>query len=182
MLWHSSCQALRAPDDAARPSLGFELEPWFILLVLAAVGLPFGVLALHELGRLAPDARRAPVPAGSARALAVAEQLALLILVPFTLVHVAETAWPMVNGSLAETDVRPELILLLSSTSHGLPLHAIAYLCAVGAASYYATRSARAAFSAAEPGVARGLVALGVLTYLLGSYAVIRCASGEIFP
>ncbi len=184
LLWHLSCQALRAHSDAARALPGLELGRWLVLSLLGLVWLPFGVFALGELARLVKTSRseRSSVQAATARALAFAEQLALLILMPFTILHVAETAWPLVSGSVAESDVRPELIVLLSSTVNGLPVRAIAYLCAVGAASYYAARQARAALGAAKPSVARGLVALGVLAYLLGCYAVIRCASGEIFP
>jgi hypothetical protein len=88
----------------------------------------------------------------------------------------------LLDGSWVAADVRPELILSLSSTYRGVPLQAIAYLCAVGAGSFCAVRQALAAFPAAPRSVARAIVGLGILGYVLGSYAVIRCATGPILP
>ncbi|MET0791363.1 MAG: hypothetical protein ABW061_07560, partial [Polyangiaceae bacterium] len=75
-----------------------------------------------------------------------------------------------------------EAIAILSSTQSGLPLQAIAALCAVGAGSFYAVRQLQRALPAARPALQRALLTLGVLSYVLGSYAVIRCASGSLFP
>ncbi len=147
--------------------------------VLLVVWLPFALFAGHELRRaLSPLPRQTD----RGRALAAAERLSLLVLVLFTVVHVAHTAWPLLAGRLADADLRPELILLLSTTNHGLPVQGILYLCGVGASSFYAARQALTALSGAPRVVTRAVVALGVLGYALGSYAVIRCASGQILP
>jgi hypothetical protein len=145
------------------------------------VWLPFALFAWHELRRVLS---LAPLPAQNdrARALAFAERLSLLVVVLFTVVHVAHTAWPLLGGSLADADLRPELISTLSTTSHGLPVQGIVYLCGVGASSFYAVRQALAALPGAPRTLTRAVVALGVLGYALGSYAVIRCASGQILP
>ena len=108
--------------------------------------------------------------------------MALLVVLAFALLHGAELVWPLLSGRLLAEDVRPELVAILSSTHRGLPLKASAALCAVGAASFYALRQAQKAFPGARPALARSLVALGVSSYLFGSYAVIRCASGSLLP
>jgi hypothetical protein len=60
-------------------------------------------------------------------------------------------------------------------------LLAAGYLCGVGAAAFFAARQVLEALPGSAPrALARASVALGVLAYLLGSYAVIRCASGVI--
>jgi hypothetical protein len=88
-----------------------------------------------------------------------------------------------VSGNIAAEDVRPELIALLSSTRFGVPLTAAGYVCGVGAASFVGTRLAlRLLARRKSRAFSRALVALGVLAYLLGSYAVIRDASGVILP
>jgi hypothetical protein len=181
VLVHLALQAFRAHADATRPEPGLEQEPWFVAAVLLVVWLPFALLAGHELRR-APFFARLPGQDDRTRALAVAERLSLLVVVLFTLVHVAHTAWPLLAGSLADADLRPELILMLSTTSHGVPLQGIIYLCGVGASSFYAARQALTALPGAPRAVTRAVVALAVLGYALGSYAVIRCASGPILP
>jgi hypothetical protein len=181
VLLHLAVQALRAHADAARAEPGLELEPWFVAAVLVVVWLPFALLAGYELRRPLSFARL-PAQNDRARALAFAERLSLFVVVLFTLAHVAHTAWPLLAGSLADADLRPELILTLSTTNHGLPVQGILYLCGVGAGSFYAARQALTALSGAPRGVPRAAVALGVLGYALGSYAVIRCASGQILP
>ena len=124
----------------------------------------------------------APPCRHSTRALAFAERLSLLVVVAFALVHCAKIAWPLLTGNASAADVRPGLVLSLSSTTYGLPLHAAGYVCGVAAASFYAVRQALAACSAAPRPVARAIMALGVLGYVLGSFAVIRCSGGRIFP
>jgi hypothetical protein len=181
VLLHLALEAFRAPADATRPEPGLELQPWFVALVLLVVWLPFAAFAVDELGRMASEVRL-PRADGQARALAVAERLCLLLVVLFAVLHGICTAWPLLDGSMLASDIRPELVLILSSTNHGVPARAVVYLCAVGAASFYAARQARAALEPATARVARGVAALGVLAYLLGSYAVIRCAGGELFP
>jgi hypothetical protein len=179
VLVHCVDQAFRARSDATRPEPGLELSPWFVAAVLLVVWLPFALFAGHELRRaLSPLPRQTD----RGRALAAAERLSLLVVVLFTVVHVAHTAWPLLAGSLTDADLRPELILTLSTTSHGLPVQGIVYLCGVGASSFYAVREALAALPDAPRTLRRAVVALGVLGYALGSYAVIRCASGEILP
>jgi hypothetical protein len=181
VLVHFVVQALRAHADGARLEPGLEQQPWFMAAVLLLLWLPFALLAGHEL-RLALAGARLPAQTDRERALAGAERLSLLVLVLFTVVHVAHTAWPLFSGGLADVDLRPELILSLSTTSHGLPIQGILYLCGVGASSFYAVRQALASLSGAPRAVTRSVVALGVLGYALGSYAVIRCASGPILP
>jgi hypothetical protein len=181
VLAHLAVQALRAHADGVRPEPGLEQQPWFVMAVLLLIWVPFTLLAAHELGRALAGAR---LPAQTERehALAGAERLSLLVVVLFAVVHVAHTAWPLFSGSLADVDLRPELILRLSTTSHGLPIQGIVYLCGVGASSFYAVRQALTSLSGAPRSVTRTVVALGVLGYALGSYAVIRCASGPILP
>jgi hypothetical protein len=181
ILAHFVVQALRAHTDVARPEAGLEQQPWFVAAVLLAVWLPFALLAGHELGRMLSGTRLS-AQTERARALAGAERLSLVVVVLFTVVHVAHTAWPLLSGGLADADLRPELILTLSTTSHGLPVQGIGYLCGVGAGSFYAVRQALASLSGAPRTATRAVVALGVLSYALGSYAVIRCASGQLFP
>lgn len=188
MLVHLACQAYRAHSAFALPEPGPESAPWFVATVLLAVWLPFLAFATREL--FAPRAQRAeaepaPAPAqaqAQRRALAQIEPAALVVVLLFALLHGIQLAWPLLVGRLSAGDARPELIALLSSTQSGLPLQAMAALCAVGAASFYAFRQLQKAFPDARPAFARGLVASGVLSYLLGSYAVIRCASGSLFP
>jgi hypothetical protein len=179
VLAHFAIQAFRAHADATRPEPGLELKPWVVTAVLVVVWLPFALLAGHELHR-ALSLARLPARNDRARALAVAERLSLLVVVLFTVAHIAHTAWPLLGGSFADADLRPELILTLSTTSHGLPVQGIVYLCGVGASSFYAARQALTALSGAPRAITRTVVALGVLGYALGSYAVIRCASGQI--
>ncbi len=188
MLLHLACQAYRAHSAGALPEAGPESAPWFVAVVLLAVWLPFFVFATREL--FLPSAQRGeaepePEPAqtrAQQRALARVEPAALVVVLLFALLHGTQLAWPLLVGRLLAGDVRPELIALLSTTHSGLPLQAMAALCAVGAASFYALRQLQKAFPDARPALARGLVASGVLSYLLGSYAVIRCASGSLFP
>lgn len=179
VLAHCAAQAFRARSDATRPEPGLELQPWFVTAVLLVVWLPFALFVGPELRRaLSP----LPPQTDRGRALAAAERLSLLVLVLFTVAHIAHTAWPLLDGSLTDADLRPELILTLSTTSHGLPVQGIVYLCGVGASSFYAVRLALAALADAPRILRRAVVALGVLGYALGSYAVIRCASGEFLP
>ena len=181
ILVHLAFQAFRATGDAARPEPGLEVEPWFVAALLLVIWLPFALFAGHQLRAwLSGTYVRETAP--RARALAVAERLALLALSAFALAHCAEIAWPLFSGQTSAADVRPALVLSLSSTSHGVPLHAALYVCGVAAASFYATRQVLAVKNAAPRRLARAIVALGVLAYLLGSFAVIRCSGGQIFP
>jgi len=181
VLAHLTVQALRAHGDGTLPEPGLEQQAWFVAAVLVLIWLPFSLLAGCELHRVLSGARLT-AQTDRERALAAAEQLSLLVVVLFTVVHVAHTAWPLLSGSLTDADLRPELILTLSTTNQGLPMQGVLYLCGVGAGSFYAVRQALAALAGASSRTARAVVALGVLGYALGSYAVIRCASGQIFP
>ncbi len=175
VLLHVTCEAYRAATDDLVPVPILEGEPWFVVLVLLAVWLPFLAFAAREL-----RAARRPAAglSGQQRALALMEPLALCVLLAFTALHVAELAWPLLSGARISLDARPALTALLSTTQSGLPFQAIATLGLVSAASFYAVRQAQRAL----PGAARALAALGVLGYLLGGYAVIRVASGTILP
>ena len=183
VLLHSLVQAYRAASAGALPEPGLEAEPWLVALVLLLVWLPFLIFVGSERFLPGTVAARQPARAqAQQRALDRIEPLALLIVLAFALLHTAQLAWPLLVGRLLAEDIRPELIATLSSTRSGLPLQAIAALAAVGAASFYAVRQLNRAFPDARPTAARGLVALGVASYLLGSYAVIRCASGSLLP
>ncbi|MEO8902525.1 MAG: hypothetical protein ABI488_11075 [Polyangiaceae bacterium] len=177
---HLAFQAFRATGDGARPESGLETQPAFVAALLLVVWLPFALFAGQQVHGLLS---RAPGPEASpnARALAFAEHLALLVVVAFALWHTAVVAWPLFSGGAAAEDVRPSLVLSLSSTSHGVPMHAAAYVCGVAAASFYATRQVLAACPGVSRALARAIVALGVLGYALGSFAVIRCSGGQLF-
>jgi hypothetical protein len=182
-LLHCACQAFRAHSDGAVPSAGFELKPALLAGILLLIFGPFAVFAWAELLRERAARGAAAAESAKARALNALERATLLIVLAFTLWHVAQIAWPLLLGTFAPSDVRPELIALLSSTWQGVPLLAACYLCGVGAASFYGARQALRALAEPRPRAqARTLVALGVLAYLLGCYAVIRVASGVILP
>jgi hypothetical protein len=178
VLLHLGCQAYRARTDGAIPEAGFEATPWLVAALLLGVWLPFAVFAGRELGRSRPS----PPTLRAERALARMEPLALLVVLLFALAHGIQFAWPLLTGALTGSDLRPELIATLSGTQWGVPVQAAAYLCAVGASAFYAQRQVQKTRLATRPALARSTIALGVLSYLLGSYAVIRCASGTILP
>jgi hypothetical protein len=179
VLLHFACQAFRARSGGALPQAGFEAQPAVVAGSLLVIWLPFVVFAWRALRR-GPSAR---AESEKARALAILEQVTLGLVLLFLTLHLSQVAWPLLSGALAPSDVRPELIAQLSSTQHGAPLLAAAYLCGVGAAAFLGARQALLALRDGRPRVwARAVVALGVLAYLLGSYAVIRCASGVILP
>jgi len=177
---HVSGQAYRAYTDGALPESGFERSPWLVGALLLLLWLPFSALGLAKMHR--SFARGLPAAGGRERALAVIEPLSLAVVLSFGTVHGTLMAWPLLSGSLAEIDLRAELVADLSSTWHGFPMQGVAYLCAVGAAAFYAARLALAALPAARPPLARAVVGVAVLGYLLGSYAVIRCGSGSLLP
>jgi hypothetical protein len=181
VLFHSLIQAYRAATAGALPEPGLESEPWLVAFVVLLVWLPFLIFAGAEL--FAPRRVVAPSSAPSQQeALERIEPVALLVVLGFTLLHAAQLAWPLLAGQLLADDVRPELIAILSSTRRGVPLQAIAACVGIGAASFYAVRQLQKALPDASPPLARSLVALGVSSYLLGSYAVIRSASGPLLP
>jgi hypothetical protein len=164
--------------DGALPTAGFESEPGFVLGVLLLIFLPFCVFSWDELrgrGRV-----RTPVVTEKARALAVLERVTHWLVLLFLGLHLTQVAWPLLDGERAASDTRPELIALLSSTVFGTPLIAAAYLCGVGAASFLGVRQVLRALGPERSRAARAAILCGVLAYLLGSYAVIRCAGGAI--
>jgi hypothetical protein len=182
VLLHFAYQAARAHGDGAVQEPGLELQPAVVASLLLAIGLPFAVFAWRWLLR---GTRTKLASGDEARALAVLESLTLCIILLFVVLHGAQIVWPLLSGEFEPSDVRPELIAMLSSTQHGIPMLAVAYLCGVGAAAFFGARQALRALS--EPAAharsrAFALVALFVLAWLLGSYAVIRCASGVILP
>ena len=180
VLLHCACQAWRAHGDGALPQAGFELHPASVVSLLVAVWLPFAIFAWRKLRR-GSEVRTARTMPEKARALALLEALTLWVVLLFTALHGMDFVWPLLSGALAPSDVRPELVARLSSTQHGVPLLAASYLCGVGAAAFFGARQALRALGASPPRAAAGLlIGLGVLAYLLGSYAVIRCASGVI--
>jgi hypothetical protein len=181
VLWHFCGQAYRARTDGALPEAGFERTPWLVAGLFFSLWLPFSVLGVRQLSRSFVRGSLRAVH-GQARALAVVEPLGLVIVLLFGSVHGVLMAWPLLTGSLDESDVRAELVAELSGTWRGLPVHGIVYLCAVGATAFCAARLTLALLPAARPGLARAVVSLAVLAYLLGSYAVIRCGSGSLLP
>jgi hypothetical protein len=159
------------------------VQQWFVGSVLCGLWLPFALFAGRSLSRSwSFDRKQHHELSASERALAVIEPLALALTLLFAAVHAALIAGPLLSGTLADVDIRPELVAALSSTTHGVPLRAILYLCGVGVASFCASRQAHALLRDARPARARSAVALGIFAYLLGSYAVIRCASGSLLP
>ena len=181
VLLHFATQAYRADTDGALPGSGVERASAVVAALFLLLWLPFTVLSLWQARR---SLTRGALPAagGQQRALAVVEPLSLAIVLLFGTAHGALMAWPRLSGSLDEADLRAELVAGLSSTWHGFPMHGIAYLCAVGAASFCAARLTLAALPTARAGFSRAVVGLAVLGYLLGSYAVIRCGSGSLLP
>lgn len=180
VLFHLACQALRARTDGALPSAGLELQPLLVVAVLLLVWLPFLVFAARELQRRTATVGEADA-SERARALRILERVALVVVLLFSVLHGVQIVWPLLRGTFAPDDVRPELTAMLSSTEHGAPLLAITYLFGVGAATFVASRQSLRAWSG-KRALGRVAVALGIFAYLLGSYAVIRCASGVIFP
>ena len=179
---HLACQAYRAATSGALPAPGLEVQPWFVASVLGVVWLPFALFAGRTLASSRSfDRKQQGALSASARALAVLDPLALGVTLLFTAVHGALVAWPLLSGALLDVDVQPELVAALSSTTHGVPLPAILYLCGMGVASFCASRQAHELLRASSPATTRIAVALGVFAYLLGSYAVIRYASGSLF-
>lgn len=185
VLVHSLLQAYRAATSGALPEAGLEAQPWFVALALLVLWLPFLFFAGAELMSLGrpdePGAVRDEV-SPQQRALEKVEPFALLIVLAFALLHGTQLAWPLLSGRMLPEDLRPELIAILSSTQNGLPWQAIAALASVGAASFYAVRQLQRALPLAGPTLARSLVLFGVSNYLLGAYAVIRCATGSLLP
>ena len=182
VLLHCAGQALRARPEDALPEAGFELQPAWVLSVLLAIWLPFAVFAWRELRR-GRNSRTAGIMSEKARAVALLERVTLWLVLLFTVLHLTQSVWPLLSGAQASSDVRPELVAALSSTQHGAPLLAASYLCGVGAAAFFGARQALRALGEPRPrALSRAVVVFSVLAYLLGSYAVIRCASGVILP
>jgi len=178
---HFSGQAYRAYADGALPSEGFERAPWLVAALFLLFWLPFTVFGVQRVSRaFARDSLKSVV--GQERALSVVEPLALGVVLLFGGVHGALMAWPLLSGALDGTDVRMELVADLSSTWFGLPMHAVAYLCAVGAGAFCAARLTLTLLPTGRRALSRAVLALAVVSYLLGSYAVIRCGSGSLLP
>jgi len=176
--FHLACQAVRAFRDGALPAAGFESEPVFVLGVLLVIVLPFCVFSWDEL-RVRSRVRAAGATE-KARALALLERVSHWLVLLFLGLHLLQVAWPLLDGERAASDARPELVALLSSTEFGMPLIAAVYLCGVGAASFLCVRQALRALGPEPSALRRGAILCGVLAYVLGSYAVIRCAGGAI--
>lgn len=174
---HLLGQAYRALRDDLLPEPALERGPVVVGLLLA-VWLPFLVIAVPELGRSVT--KRELPEAAQERALAVVEPIALLATLLFAAVHGLAWGLPLLVGTRSPEDVRPELLAALSSTVHGVPAQALAYSFAVGSASFCALRQAGRALPGASAAQQRLLVIGFVLVYLLGSYAVIRVASGSL--
>jgi hypothetical protein len=174
---HLALQAYRAHDARAFPEPALESHPALVALG-CLLWVPFLIVSLPELyhvrKRVLPDAARE-------RTLAIVEPVAIAATVLFALVHAGQYALPLLTGAALPEDVRPELVAALSGTWLGFPLEALSYLLALGCASFCAVRQAARALPA-RPEVSRILVLLGVLGYVLGCYAVVRVASGTLWP
>jgi len=180
VLVHFSGQAYRAYTEGPLPAPGFERAPGFVAALYLLFWVPFAVFFVRHLAR--SFARGRPqLLEGQARALTAIEPFALGLVLVFGSVHGTLMAWPLLSGSLDAADLRAELVADLSSTWRGLPLHAIVYLCAVGAAAFCAARLTLAQLPE-KRSLSRVVVSVAVLGYLLGSYAVIRCGSGSLLP
>lgn len=178
---HFSWQAYRAFTAGALPAADFERTPWLVAGLFALLWLPFSVLGVQQVSRTSSLARSKALQ-GQARALAVIEPLALVLVLVFGGMHGAQMTWSLLSGALDSADLRAELIADLSGTWRGLPMQGMVYLCAVGAAAFCAARSSLALLPAGRLGLSRAVIGLAVLAYLLGSYAVIRCGSGSLLP
>lgn len=179
--WHLCLQAYRADADGALPGTTFERTPGFVAGVFLLLWLPFLAVSVRELARSLTRGTLEGA-AGQERALLTVEPLALVVVLLFGSVHGALMVWPLLSGALDEADLKAELVADLSSTWHGVPMRGMVYLCAVGAASFYAARLVLARLPAGRSGLARAVVGLAVLACLLGSYAVIRNGSGPLLP
>jgi len=184
LLLHLGLEALRAERDGAIPQAGVEATKGFVGLLSLGIFLPFCAFAARAVaGTTARTNRpRNDHATPELRAHFVLERIGFAVLLPFACWHVFKYALPILDGTFEHNDVRVELIASLSGTTFGLPLVAAAHALGVGAASFCATREALRAVIPQRTAVRRALVALGVLSYLLGSYAVIRDASGPLFP
>ncbi|HEY2410207.1 MAG TPA: hypothetical protein VGI10_29585 [Polyangiaceae bacterium] len=174
---HFVSQAISAHNGHAR-SRFHETEPW--VLLASIFWLIFLAFAAREMLRSKPVASDART-----RALLFAEQGALWVLIAFSLGHGFGYAWQLLNGELLASDLRPSVVAALSSTTHGVPLVGAGYLCAVGAASFIATRFARHELGQRAPqstSARRAPVALGLCLCALGVYSVLRFATGSILP
>jgi len=181
VLWHFCVQAYRAGTAGALPEAGFERTPWFVGGLLLLFWLPFTALGVRKVCRsLAPGSVKSLQ--GRARALAVVEPLGLGIVLSFGAIHGGLMAAPLLTGALDESDLRAELVAGLSGTWRGFPVQGTVYLCAVGAAAFCAARLTLALLPAGRSWLSRTVLSLALLSYLLGSYAVIRCGSGSLFP
>jgi len=181
VLVHLALQAWRAHTASALPEAGFEQAPWLVGALLGLLWLPFTAFGLLTLSRSLTRREWASLR-GQARALAVIEPISLAIVLVFGALHGVTLAWPLVRGAFDALDVRAELVATLSSTWRGVPMNALGYLCAVGAAAFCAARLALASLPARGPALVRAVLTLAVGAYLLGSYAVIRCGSGSLWP
>ena len=181
VLVHFSVQAYRAFTDGALPEPGFERWPWLVGAELL-LWLAFTAFGIRQLKRSFLARGSLPAQDAQERALAVIEPLSLAIVLVFGGTHGAFLAWPLMTGSMDAADLRPELVATLSSTWRGLPVHGIAYLCAVGVTSFCAARLTLVALPVARPWLKRAVISLAVFVHLLGSYAVIRCGSGSLLP
>jgi len=181
ILCHFSGQAYRALTDGALPARGFERAPGFVAALLLLFWLPFTVFGVRQLKRFLARGSLNEV-VGQERALSVIEPFALAIVLLFGSVHGVLMAGPLLSGALDGADLRAELVADLSSTWFGLPLSSSVYVCAVGAAAFCVARVTLRLLPAGRKMLSRLVVAVAVLCYLLGSYAVIRSASGSLLP
>jgi hypothetical protein len=180
VLLHLGMQAYRARTDGLLPEPGLEARPVVVVGLLLFVWLP--VCAFGRLELVDSLARIRLLRPAQERALATIEPAAFAVVLLFAAVHGAQYAWPLLVGNMADVDAREDLVASLSTAHNGIPVHAVIYLCAVGAASFYAVRQSFKALPGASAWLVRAIVSGGVLVCLLGSYAVIHCASGALLP
>lgn len=149
------------------------------------VGVPFAFHALYGFWswrRPRPDQGRFPTDASWVHG---AQRISGLVLFVFVLAHVWELRAQRAVHGLAHDALYSTMVLHLSSTTHGVPLMAIAYLLGVSAAVFHLSaglwtyvvshtplkgqRLARAGWACA---------AFGLLLFIVGSGTVVSLATG----
>jgi hypothetical protein len=183
---HFTAYAYRAAHGAATGVPGAETSPWLTPLALA-LWLPFFVYAVRGAARGFGSARSGG-QSEKERALALAERTSLFAVLGFVIFHIFEFPLRLYAGHIVRSDILPDLVAALSGTTRGVPLVAIAYLVAVGASAFYASRSlalvARRLKTDAQrrKALLRAAVGFGLFIYFAGAYAVIRFATGRVLP
>jgi hypothetical protein len=162
---------------------GFESQRSIAIVSLSLVWVPFLLFVLREFSSFVSVPKNL-----DAKRLALVERSCLAVVLLFSVFHLASFSIPLLAGKLEPSDMLPELSAELSSTYAGVPLRAIVYLVALGAASFHAARTLVMAFGStstaapAKPRLFWVAVAFGTGVYATGALAVIRIATGSLSP